>query len=282
MADSCEHLTSAYILLQNKYFEHKNMSTSPDHTLSTEESVLPFTDKNVRLVDTISFVSDTTQDVRGRTQIVDPSIKIPDADASEAPSDVESIGYQHAKQVGEEVVTMLIKRIKSVIELAHYLCENPTNFQDREVATMVLNDIRDALSRLRHQYDQKLNVVKEHAISRIASHAEKTGVVRGAINDRHRQLNRIADTLESASRKVTSHLNGMNRVYDGPGGGVQGVVTDFVNKFGPPQEYVQKQLEYINKTSNKIQDLENKSHGLKNVLHEDEFRKLQERVEKLF
>jgi hypothetical protein len=248
--------------------------------MSTVEGVIEQKGVRVGLFDTVTSVSEAAQDVRGRAQVVASAVMSPDSDLSTAPSKEESTGYQHAKKVGEDVSNMLVARIQSVIDLANYLYDNPTNFQDKEVAKAVLQDVRDALSRLRYQYNDKLDVVKEQAIHRISQYAEDKGVVGAVIQDRNKQLTKISDTLESASRKVRTHLEGM-KSSQGAVAGVQGVMTDFVNKFGPPQEYVQKQLAFLNKTSNKIAHLENASSGLHHVLDEDEFTKLKDRVEKL-
>ena len=249
--------------------------------MSSGESVLEQNQKNIGLSDTVSSVSETVEAVRGHAQVVASAVVVPDVDLSTAPSTQESAGYQHAKAVGEDISKMLFSRIQSVIDLANYLYENPTNFQDKEVAKAVLQDVRDALSRLRYQYKEKLGAVKEHAVHRISRYAADAGVVREVIQDRHKHLTKIADTLESASRKIRTHLDGMNKSHLGTLAGVQGVMTDFVNKFGPPHEYVQKQIAYIEKTNNKITEFEKVSSGLSNVLDDEEFEKLKQRVEKL-
>lgn len=144
--------------------------------MSSGESVLEQKQKHIGLFDTVSSVSETSQAVRGHAQVVASAVVVPDVDLSTAPSTQESTGYQHAKAVGEDISKMLLARIQSVIDLANYLHENPTNFQDKEVAKAVLQDVRDALSRLRYQYKEKLGDVKEHAVHRISRYAADAGV----------------------------------------------------------------------------------------------------------
>lgn len=76
-------------------------------------------------------VSNDARDVHSQSELVRKTLNVPYQQEGAADSSPSAVGYQRVKEVGGEISEMLMKRVKSLSDLAVYLYENPRSRQDR-------------------------------------------------------------------------------------------------------------------------------------------------------
>lgn len=104
---------------------------------------------------------------------------------------------------------------------------------------------------------------------------------RAVLQNRKEAIQEISVSLKRYAEEVQDRLVNLKRFFAQDGGGIKGIITDFVNAFGSPTAYIAQRRQYLSDMEATVKEKEKQSIGLESTLENNELRSLEARIQKL-